>query len=397
MFTKTTQPIFSNFGTISNYDESDTYQANAFSLEINNKYFKDLYISKEPITLQVSKGMVLLYIKPNFSKEGMHQFIIQANITIKADMSFNFICLSNKATIEFKKNYFIEDYKYPLNYIISNPGIKSSFKVNHIYAFFNNVKNEGYYFEGERHQYWELTYVDNGVLETIIDNQVFILKQFDFIFYKPGQFHTQRVLNRGQCSYITIIFDMTGNYDEILSNQVFRFSNESYSSILEFAKIENSDHALSTIYNDLLIINLNKLIADVILKYQELKNRNSKVFTHAQNVNISIENANDLFIEITNYINGEIYGDIKIEDICKKFGISRTTIQTLFKMSVKTTPVRYIKNAKLNISKTLLKNKRYSVSAVANILGFCSVQYFSQCFKERFKINPKEYAKSIYN
>ena len=46
-----------------------------------------------------------------------------------------------------------------------------------------------YVFEGEKHDFWELLYVDKGEVEVMADDTGYCLKQGEMIFHKPGEFH----------------------------------------------------------------------------------------------------------------------------------------------------------------------------------------------------------------
>ncbi|MEE3309429.1 helix-turn-helix domain-containing protein [Sharpea azabuensis] len=46
-------------------------------------------------------------------------------------------------------------------------------------------------------------------------------------------------------------------------------------------------------------------------------------------------------------------------------------------------------------SKELIKESKYTISEIASMLGFSSIHYFSRRFKQKFDINPTEYANKI--
>ena len=106
---------------------------------------------------------------------------------------------------------------------------------------------------------------------------------------------------------------------------------------------------------------------------------------------------NELLNEIILYINDMIYEQLTIEDICTKFSISRSSLQTLFKHNVGVAPKQYISDIKLKKSKLLIKENTYTISEVSRMLGFNSIHYFSRKFKQQYGITPTDYAKTLYN
>ena len=57
------------------------------------------------------------------------------------------------------------------------------------------------------------------------------------------------------------------------------------------------------------------------------------------------------------------------------------------------TPVDYLKNFRLDYAARLLREGA-RVTEVALMAGFSSSSYFVKCFKAKFGMIPKEYAKS---
>ena len=75
--------------------------------------------------------------------------------------------------------------------------------------------------------------------------------------------------------------------------------------------------------------------------------------------------------------------------------MSRSSIQTLFKVNLDVTPKQYISDLKFSKSKQMIKNSTYSISEISRMCGFSSIHYFSRKFKEKYGVTPTSYAKSI--
>ena len=99
--------------------------------------------------------------------------------------------------------------------------------------------------------------------------------------------------------------------------------------------------------------------------------------------------------QIILYINENIYSTLNVEDLCEKFAISRSSLQSLFRNNIGLSPKEYISNLKLKKSKELIKESKYTISEISAILGFSSIHYFSRRFKQKFGMNPTDYADKI--
>ena len=64
-------------------------------------------------------------------------------------------------------------------------------------------------------------------------------------------------------------------------------------------------------------------------------------------------------------------------------------------MYLHNSPKSYLLNIKLQKSKELIRENQYTISEIADMLGFSSIHYFSRLFKKYFDLSPSEYAKEI--
>ena len=58
-------------------------------------------------------------------------------------------------------------------------------RVDRIFTFFYQEKEQGFLFPGESHPMPELTYVDQGELHSVVDGQDLLLRQGDLVIYGP--------------------------------------------------------------------------------------------------------------------------------------------------------------------------------------------------------------------
>ena len=104
---------------------------------------------------------------------------------------------------------------------------------------------------------------------------------------------------------------------------------------------------------------------------------------------------NTLLNEILVYIHNNMYSSFTVEDLCQKFSISRSSLQSLFRSNIHITPKQYISNVKLSQAKILIQEHKRTISEISDILGFTSIHYFSRKFKMQYGLSPTDYAKSI--
>ena len=291
MFIKTSNPAFKDFGDII-YDDMDFNLSHKINL--NNKSIDNLKLVTNDYTfIKVTKGVVMILV--SFDSNNIKSFIINRSLHIKKGIYFNLISISDEASVEVLTNTEFKSIKLdnPFNY--SN--ISSSLDISEIYTKFYQEKGTNYNFSGEKHSYWELTYVDKGELLTTIDGVSYHLKQGDLIFYAPMQFHTQSTFEKISSSYLTINFKMNFNHADLLCNKIFSLKRDSYFIVTKLIEELSNDNLYS---NDLSLCYLKQLIIQML----RLDNSHfhSKPTTHMQQTY-----ENELLNDILLYIDDNIY------------------------------------------------------------------------------------------
>ena len=100
--------------------------------------------------------------------------------------------------------------------------------------------------------------------------------------------------------------------------------------------------------------------------------------------------------KILKYIDDTLYEPITVGEICQKFSMSRSSLQILFNENLNQTPKKYINELKLEKSRQMIGEGRYTISEIALMLGFNSIHYFSRAFTQKYNMAPTEYAKTIF-
>ena len=71
--------------------------------------------------------------------------------------------------------------------------------------------------------------------------------------------------------------------------------------------------------------------------------------------------------------------------------MSISSFHHIFAKIMHTTPLQYLKNIKLRNSTFLLTESDYTVTEIAELLGFSSPAYFSNTFKQTYGVSPLDY------
>lgn len=224
MFNKTTSFIFNKYGEIVNeLTKRQTPKLTRTIVKLKDKSFDNFMYYNSDIYVRVQSGIVMLVVTKDDTARNYERFVVHRHIKIRKGVKFNFLCISSSAKLEVEMDFKAKKLQmstYDHNPIVYEP-IIPTFEVKEILAYYYQVRNASYTFPGEKHNYWELTFIDNGELETTVDGETYQLDELDLILYAPGQYHTQKTGHAKSCSYLTIMFDMEIPDSYLVTNRVY--------------------------------------------------------------------------------------------------------------------------------------------------------------------------------
>lgn len=385
MFKQTTCLSFEKYGTILTDLPNDIIICEKkSSLDLLNKSVNKLYFSNADLHIKLRGGVILILVSNDSNFDNIESFILNSKIKLKKGIYYNFIPISNNCSVDlFGENPFLKSINLSQPYTYKE--IVPTFSINKIYTKFYQEKPINYLFKGEKHDFWELTYVDRGILYTKVNGVEYKLSQGDLFFYSPNDYHSQYTDNKKSCSYLTVSFDMDFNDISLISNKVFSPTKEIYTIISKLMKELNSTHLYC---DELSICYLKELVLKILSMDFE-----STIIKPVNKVQQYYDDT--LLNNILKFINDSLYDYLDIKTICDKFNISSSKLHLLFKKNLDTTVKLYINDLKLKKSKELIKESNYTISEISEILGFNSIHYFSNKFKKVYGFSPTEYLRSI--
>jgi AraC-like DNA-binding protein len=97
-------------------------------------------------------------------------------------------------------------------------------------------------------------------------------------------------------------------------------------------------------------------------------------------------------IKAVQYININYYKKITVSELCRISGYSVSHLRRLFMREYGVSPLRYIMDRKIEMSKEiLLEHPEKTVDEISELVGMCNTAYFCKIFKERLGVSPKKF------
>ncbi len=91
------------------------------------------------------------------------------------------------------------------------------------------------------------------------------------------------------------------------------------------------------------------------------------------------------------YIEQHYPEDLALEDLAASANVSKTECLRCFKVSLQTTPYKYLIEYRLSKAALLLKKTDEPIGNIVSSIGFHQLSHFGKCFKEKTGYSPREY------
>lgn len=395
MQNETTSVAFAEFGTVyKNYSMESNPELIRQSKRITAQRFLSQFLHFNCDTyIEIQSGIGVILVSHDPESGNIKSFSMNRQIHIKPNVYFAITSTTPELVLHL---YTGSDYSLDV-FTLTTPyefkPVLPRIQIQEILGYYYRIRTPDYFFSGEAHDFFELTYVDTGSLFTEVDGTCYTLKEKEMIIYGPGQFHNQRTGPDQTASYVTILFTMKNispnlpnNWYDVLINRVFPYNKKIYTLIKTIVQESTTGIA----YMDSL---MHCLLTETIIRLLQ----GTYVAPSPQPTSIIRQNyQEELFERILSYVETNICEPLTIAEICQHFSLSRSSLQILFKNAVNQSPKKFISDMKLEKSCQMLRENKYTISEISLKLGYSSIHYFSNAFNQKYHMSPSEYARRIY-
>ena len=246
---------------------------------------------------------------------------------------------------------------------------RASLRVDHqlrvegIYTFYYQEREQGFLFPGEAHPFPELTYVDQGELHSVADGQDILLKQGDVAVFGPNQWHMHYADIGVAPGYVTITFDLEGVDITPLLNRKFAAPQQAVALIQQMLR---EQERMDTYSNDMIIAQLSQLILTL------LREAASPKAAKLQTAN-SIHSENEIIRQAQIYIGGHIREKLSVPLVARQVDVSPSYLTALFHKNLQISPGEYIRRIKLQESKQMIRENELNFTEIAAALQYSTV------------------------
>ncbi len=280
--------------------------------------------------------------------------------------------------------------------------ISNLINVQKIVTIHYQTLGKNYVFPEEKHDFWEINYVDKENVYIGIDGEKRELKQGEIVFIQPNQPHFVESGNKEPNLFI-ISFSCRSESMNFFGDKKytvpenFRYLLQNIMSEAEQTfDLPDFDPHL----NELRLKENPNLGGEQIIK-NSLETlliymlRNAQKRSSSQEFFVSkIADSSELEDEIVRILRSKIYGKFTLADLSNELHYGTTRLCTFFKEKTGKSIYQTYLKLKIDEAKKLIR-KNKSFADITDLLCFDSISTFAFVFKKHVGMTPSEYRNSI--
>ena len=284
--------------------------------------------------------------------------------------------------------------------------VSDTFNIQSLITLFYMELSKDFKYDGERHNFWEMVYIDKGEMLCTADGDQFVLKSGEITFHKPNEYHNLKGNRTSSANVGLITFECNNAAMKFFEKKIITLNAEEKTLLSMLFEEGLSCFQIADPKNPL--VQKLELVSGAPFGAEQMtKNllellliklsRHTESLELQQRINIYIDGmALPLAVkEILYVLYAHVYDKLTVGDIAKAVGKSETSVKKLFAMYRSGGIMRYYNGLKIKEAKKLIREGRYNFAQIAEILSYDSPQYFSKCFKDQFHMTPRDFRDSI--
>lgn len=252
----------------------------------------------------------------------------------------------------------------------------------------------------EKHDFWELCFVEKGEIKLTIEDKFQILETDSIVLIPPGKNHSYCTTSHGENKVFVICFQSFSQTLNLLSEIKMKLTSETavymkriISESLSTFRTNKEEH-LEVVQNSIIggqqmvILHLESILI-IFLRLLAEKEKSNVVFLDEDRFHQNLVDA------IISYLQSNIHEKLSLDGICSRFNYSKSFLCKIFKIQTGDSVMLFFNKLKIEEAKKLLEKTDQSIMSIADSLGFHEVKYFDYFFKKHVGVSPVTYRKKV--
>lgn len=283
--------------------------------------------------------------------------------------------------------------------------LKQEIVVDKIVTFFYLKLRKNHEHHGEKHDFWEMAYIDKGIFEVTTDYNRYFLTQGECVFYSPNEFHAGRSHRDSGVDIVVISFECHSplmsyfkgrsfqftNQERELLHQIIKEGTEAFYPRIDSPKVRTPQRRKGAkLGSEQLVKNLMEILFISLLRRREESEQVMRLSSSRH------EKSNQDIVEnVIRFMEGHLHLNLTLDEISDALFLSKSQLKAVFRAHTDISIIRYFRNLKIEKVKELIREGNYTFTEIAECLGYSSLPHLTRQFKKVMDMTPSEYAKSV--
>ncbi len=283
--------------------------------------------------------------------------------------------------------------------------VRQDIEITGFHSIYYFEFDKTFYHPSEKHDFWEMVYVDDGRINAIVDGVGMELSKGQVIFHTPLEPHSHIANHRDSSNLVVISFSCDSSLMSFFTGKIFSLEKSSQKILSLFLK--ESQNAMGSISGDF----YNKSPLDfthaapgsvqlmqcylVEFLFSLIRSDNTSVRTMEHTKTSRHIAESSLVSSIERFIEENLAATPSLPLICEHFSLSRTYLCRIFKEGTGTSPIDYWIDLKMRQARKLIREDNYNITQISELLGYTSIHHFTRMFKRFTGLSPTAYRTSV--
>lgn len=258
---------------------------------------------------------------------------------------------------------------------------------------------------GERHDFWEVVYVDRGEAVITAEEEEYTLKAWEMVFHCPNEWHNLRAAEGKTAGVIVIAFVCDSPGMEAFRRRIIALGPQERQCLTTI--VREAERAYVYFENRAPHVRLVRR-EDAPLGAEQLIRANlEQLFIYAcrgsaagraeaPRMNSNALNHHSEMVERTKgFLYAHIHEKITLARVAAEISVSPSHLKRVFREQTGQSVIAYLTDMRVRRAKQMICDHQYNFSQIAEAVGFDSVYYFSARFKKYTGMTPTDYARSV--
>ena len=270
----------------------------------------------------------------------------------------------------------------------------------HYFEFTSN-----YHTVNDSHEFCELVYVDKGNIEISSDHYTGVLYQNQMILHGANQNHSLTCNEEIAPNIIIIGFECKSNALDGLTRSPLTLTEDLQKMLAEIIKEARAVYLPP--YNVPNLKNMKKRKEFAFGADQLIKNylqifliKCLRLFHETRSITLTPKKQSaekSQIYEVKRYLDENYRQKITLEELCFLFNTNKTSLSVHFKQAFDKTIIEYLNALRIKNTKALLREGKYTLTQIADMMHMSSVHYLTSLFKKHTGMSPTEYLHALQN